>query len=342
MTAGEAALQASDAASALANFSLAAQIDPTSAAADDGVRRAQVLDDVERLLAEGDSLQSAGELEAAVLLFDKAAALDSSHPRISELMARNAQLQLDARFTQAMSEGFALLQQSQSDQAIVAFERALQIKPGNAQAQEAIDQTRTELTLQAIETQRTLALSLETAEQWQQAVLAYDAILALDSNLVFAQEGRDYSVRRVQLDELLELNLNNPLRLSETAALEEANAVLQIATDLASDLQQDEQMTLGPRLQSQIERTRQLLADMQVPVQVTLISNNATDVTVFQVGRLGSFTETSLQLRPGRYVAVGTRPGYRDVREEFIVGFGQQLNSLTISCNEQVAAVDRR
>ena len=36
MTAGEAALQASDAATALASFSLAAQIDPTSAAADDG------------------------------------------------------------------------------------------------------------------------------------------------------------------------------------------------------------------------------------------------------------------------------------------------------------------
>jgi len=340
--AGEAALQASDAASALANFSLAAQIDPTSAAADDGMRRARVLDDVERLLAEGDSLQSVGELEAAVLLFNQAAALDGSHPRISELMARNAQLQIDARFTQAMSEGFALLQQSQSDQAIIAFERALQIKPGNAQAQEAIDQTRTELTLQAIETERAMALSLETAEQWQQAVLAYDAILALDSNLVFAQEGRDYSARRVQLDELLELNLNNPLRLSETAALEEASSVLQIATDLARDLQQDEQMSLGPRLQGQIDRTRQLLADMQVPVQVTLVSNNATDVTIFQVGRLGSFTETTLQLRPGRYVAVGTRPGYRDVREEFIVGFGQQLNSLTISCNEQVAAVQRR
>jgi hypothetical protein len=99
---------------------------------------------------------------------------------------------------------------------------------------------------------------------------------------------------------------------------------------------------LGPRLQSQIERTRQLLADMQIPVQLTLISNNATDVTIFQVGRLGSFTETTLELKPGRYIAVGTRPGYRDVREEFVVGFGQQLNPLTISCNEQVAAVDRR
>lgn len=342
MAAGEAALQASDASSALASFSLAAQIDLTSAAAVDGVRRAQVLDDVESLLVQGESLQNAGELAAAVLLFEQASALDSSHPRISELVSRNAQLQIDARFTQAMSEGFAQLQQSQSDQAIVAFKRALQIKPGNQQAQEAIDQTRTQLTLLAIENQRTLALSLESAEQWQSAVVAYDAILALDGNLVFAQEGRDYSARRVQLDELLELNLNNPLRLSETAALEEANAVLQIATDLASDLQQDEQMSLGPKLQGQIERTRQLLADMQVPVQVTLISNNATDVTIFQVGRFGNFTETTVQLRPGRYVAVGTRPGYRDVREEFIVGFGQQLNSLTISCNEQVAAVNRR
>ena len=342
MALGEAALLASDAPTALESFSLASQIDLTSAAAVDGMRRAQVLDDVERLLAEGDELQNSGRLDEGRALFEQASALDSSHPRISELMARNAQLQIDARFTQAMSEGFALLQQSQSDQAIVAFERALQIKPGNPQAQEAIDQTRTELTLQAIEAQRTRALSLESAEQWKEAITAYDAILALDSNLVFAQEGRDYSARRVQLDELLELNLNNPLRLSEAAAFDEANAVLKIATDLARDLSQDAQMSLGPRLQSQITRTEQLLQQMQIPVQLTLVSNNATNVTIFQVGQLGTFTETTLQLKPGRYVAVGTRPGYRDVREEFVVGFGQQLNSVTISCNEQVAAVDRR
>ncbi|MDP2379264.1 MAG: hypothetical protein Q8M35_02040, partial [Pseudohongiella sp.] len=252
MAAGEAALLASDAATALESFSLAAQIDLTSAAADDGMRRAQVLDEVERLLAEGDDLQNSGRIAEGRVLIEQASALDSNHPRISELLARNAQLQIDARFTQAMSEGFALLQQSQSDQAIGAFERALQIKPGNQQAQEAIDQTRTELTLKAIETQRARALALESAEQWQEAIAAYDAILALDNNLVFAQEGRDYSARRVQLDELLELNLNNPLRLSESAAFDEANAVLKIATDLARDLEQDTQMSLGPRLQSQI------------------------------------------------------------------------------------------
>ena len=341
MEEGEAALLASDAETALARFTLAALIDPTSVEADDGVRRAQVLDDVESLLEQGETAQIAGNLSEAKSLFEQAAALDSSHPRISTLLAENAQLQIDANFTAAMSEGFAFLQQSDTDAAIAAFERALQIKPGNQQAQEAIDQTRTELTLSSIAEQRDLALSLEAAEQWQQAMTAYDAVLAMDPNLVFAQEGRDYSQRRLQLDTLLETNLTNPLRLADEAALQEAQEVFRIASDLARDLEQDEAMTLGPRLRSQIERTDQLLQQMQVPVKLTLISDNATNVTIYQVGQLGTFSETSIELKPGRYVATGTRPGYRDVREEFVVGFGQQLNSLTITCNEQVAALNR-
>ncbi|MBU2099489.1 MAG: hypothetical protein KKD00_12060 [Gammaproteobacteria bacterium] len=341
MQEGEDALLASDSEIALARFNLAALIDPTSVDADDGVRRAQVLDDVERLLEQGEAQQAAGNLADARALFEEAAALDANHPRIDPLMAENAQLQIDANFTDAMSEGFALLQQAETDAAIAAFERALQIKPGNEQAQEAIDQTRTQLALSSIAEQRDLALSLEAAEQWQQAIAAYDAVLALDPNLVFAQEGRDYSQRRLQLDTLLETNLANPLRLTDDAALQEAQEVLKIASDLARDLEQDEAMTLGPRLRSQIELTDQLLQQMQVPVTLTLISDNATDVTIYQVGQLGTFSETSIELKPGRYVAVGTRPGYRDVREEFVVGFGQQLNSLTITCNEQVAAVNR-
>lgn len=341
MQEGEAALLASDADTALARFSLAALIDQSSVDADNGVRRAQVLNDVERLLEQGEALQTAGNLSEARALFEQAAGLDSNHPGISPLMEANARLQIDSNFTAAMSEGFALLQRSETDAAIAAFQRALQIKPGNQQAQEAIDQTRTQLALSNIAELRQQALSLEAAEQWEQAMAAYDAVLALDPNLIFAQEGRDYSQRRLQLDVLLETNLANPLRLTDNAALLEAQDVLRIATDLARDLEQDEEMSLGPRLSSQIERTDQLLQQMQIPVQLTLRSDNLTHVTIYQVGQLGTFTETSLELKPGRYVAVGTRPGYRDVREEFVVGFGQQLNSLTITCNEQVAAVNR-
>lgn len=342
MREGEEAMLASDAETALARFSLAALVDPTSIEADNAVRRAQVLEQVESLLDEGETLQEAGQLQQARERFQQAAALDGEHPEIAALMARNDQLQLDARFNAAMSEGFALLQQYSRDEAIIAFERALQIKPGNTQAQEAIDQTRTELTLASIAVERDRALALEAREQWADAIVAYEAVLALDPNLVFAQEGLDYSQRRLQLDTLLQTNLDNPVRLSDAAALAEAEEVYRIASDLLRDLRQDSQMSPGPRLISQVERTGELLRLMQIPVTLTLVSDNATQVTIYQVGQLGTFSQTSVELKPGRYVAVGTRPGYRDVREEFVVGFGESAQTLTIQCSEQIQIVNRR
>jgi tetratricopeptide (TPR) repeat protein len=342
MTEAEAAMVAGDAETALAQFSLAALIDPSSVEADKGVRRAQVLDQVETLLAEGRLLQQNGDLQIARERFREAAALDSEHPRIAELVAENEQLQLEARFNAAMSEGFALLQQSLSDEAVTAFERALQIKPGNIQAEEAINQTRTEITLAEIAAQRERALELENQENWAEAVAAYQQVLELDPNLVFAQEGLDYSQRRLQLDTLLQTNLDDPVRLSDSAALFEAEEVYNIAADLLRDLQTDTDMTAGPRLTSQVERTGELLQTMQVPVPVTLLSDNNTQVTIYQVGQFGAFSEKILELKPGRYVAVGTRPGYRDVREEFVVGFGQSQSTLSIQCSEQVQIVNRR
>lgn len=338
----EEAMQAADADKALELFSLASRIDPTSVEADNGVRRAQVLEQVEGLLDQGRELQEAGNLQAARERFEEASALDPRHPDIAELIARNDQLQVDARFNAAMSEGFALLQQSRSEEAIAAFERAIQIKPGNVQAQEAIDQTRTELVLAQIASLRTTATNLEREEKWADAITAYQQVLALDPNLVFAQEGLDYSQRRLQLDTLLQTNLDDPVRLSDAEALAEAQEVYRIASGLLQDLRNDSEMTAGPRLVSQVERTAELLQQVQIPVTLKLVSDNATQVTIYQVGQFGAFTEKTLELKPGRYVAVGTRPGYRDVREEFVVGFGQSLDTVTVQCSEQIQIVNRR
>jgi tetratricopeptide (TPR) repeat protein len=240
-----------------------------------------------------------------------------------------------------MSEGFVLLEQGRAQEAIAAFERALRVRPGNAEANAAIGQAREVITLESIAIHRIDAEAFEVSEQWQNAMDAYDKALALDPNVTFAVEGRDYSERRLQLDNLLELNINQPERLSDQAAYDEALEVLRIGRDLSRDLARDFGGA-GPRLTTQLESLESLLEEMQTPLEVRLISDNATHVTIYQVGQLGTFTETMLMLRPGRYVAVGTRPGYRDVREEFVVGFGRELNTLTIRCNEQIAAVNRR
>lgn len=340
MQEGDAALASADAETALARFSLAALVDPTSYAAEEGLQRARVLEDVEALLAEACSFQQENQLELAAERIDQALQLDPAHQGAAALRTDNNQRISDRAFAQVMSEGFRQLEIGDPEAAIAAFERALQMRPGSVEASTAITQTREQLTLNTIATIRHRAEQAEAEERWADAVARYEEALALDPNVLFAREGLDYAQRRQQLDELLETNLQNPIRLSDAAALTEAQEVLRIANDLASDLLRDEGGA-GPRLTAQIERTQALLDHMRVPVEITVLSDNQTHVTIYQVGQLGTFTEQRLELRPGRYVAVGSRPGYRDVREEFVVGFDSGVSSITVRCHEQVAANTR-
>jgi len=333
LTQGSAALDSGDAAAATEQFALALLLNPDEASAQAGMQRAATLDQVNGLLTEAAGQRAAGSLDAAQASLQAAIALDGAHPRArSQLDEVRAQIS-DNAFTRVMSEGFAALQAGDSDAAIAAFERALAMRPGNAQAAEAITQTRDQLAVNSINGYRSAAESFSAAEQWESAVAQYDAALAIDSALVFAVDGRDYAQKRLQLDRLLQSAIEQPERLADEAV--HAQAVQVYYTGLALE-------NPGPRLQQQLSAVEGLLARAQVPVDVQLVSDNLTEVTLYQVGVLGRFDTQTLSLKPGRYVAVGTRPGFRDVRTEFEVGFDNRSTPVTVACTEEIVAVNRR
>jgi hypothetical protein len=71
-------------------------------------------------------------------------------------------------------------------------------------------------------------------------------------------------------------------------------------------------------------------------MEVSIVSDTLTDVTLNRIGRLGKFDRRVLEIRPGRYVAVGTRQGYRDVRIEFTVEPGKPLAPIQVRCEEAI------
>ena len=79
-----------------------------------------------------------------------------------------------------------------------------------------------------------------------------------------------------------------------------------------------------------------MLKPTPMPIRVQLISDNVTSVSIYKVGKLGSFATRELSLRPGTYVAVGSRPGYRDVRLEFLVGPELEPKPVVIRCEEAI------
>lgn len=327
MEEGAAAILAGNAAEAQEAYRLAGVIDPESTEADAGLQRAGVLDQVLALLDEGAALQEDGELEAARERFRQALSVDAEHLGAATALERITGAILDRDFSARMSRGYSLLQGGQPEEAAAAFRQALALKPQSPEAQAGIEQAEDQRTSVIINRHLTAGQEHEAAERWAQALEEYNQALAVDANVVPAMEGRDRAASRQNLDSYLAGVIENPLRLAEDSVYEQTRQVYGNALRIAAP---------GPRLREQLARVETLLAKAREPVNVTLMSDGLTTVTVYRVGELGQFANQSLNLTPGTYTAVGIREGYRDVREEFVVAFDGPPPVVTVACDEPI------
>ncbi len=324
---GNAALATGDAAAATAAFSQALLIDPANSAAVAGLERANVFTDVLALLDSGRAQQDDGQFEAARELYQQAQALDAANSEVSAAIQQVNTAIANREFAGAMSRGYAALQTGEPDAALRAFEQALAMRPGSDEVEAAMQQARDTQTFAAISVHIDAAVQHEDNEEWAQAMVAWDEALAIDPNLVDAVQGRERSDSRRKLDDFLLNTIANPLRVAEAEINTQTRQVLANAARLLDP---------GPRLQGQITQISGFLERALVPVSVQLQSDGLTTVTVYRVGDLGLFTSHTLSLLPGQYTAVGVRAGYRDVRQEFVVGLDGLAPVVAVACSEAI------
>ena len=324
---GESALQQGDSKAAAAAFAQALAIKSGDVAAQRGARRAASLDAVYAQLAAARVLEQQGRTMEAAAAYRRALALDPLDSQAQAGAARTgAQIQAD-QFGHAMASAYAAIGAHQDAAARAAIDEARRLKPNDpeiarATAQLAAMDSATELTA-ALAQARAAAAS----EHWQEAVSQYQRALALDSTLVDERHALDRATERARLDRELQQIIAHPERTYSDAVYAAARVTLQQAQAVAAP---------GPVLAHQLSQVADLLVQATTPVSVTLRSDNLTTVTVYRLGELGSFTQRALQLKPGRYVVVGTRTGYRDVRRELNVLPGYAQPTLLIQCVEPI------
>lgn len=325
---GNAALDQGLADAAAAAFELALLLKPGDGAALAGQQRAAVLNEVLAHLESGRTLHERGALDAAREAYEQALALDAAHP---EALAALQQVDRDIEaraFGDAMSRGYAALRDDNPEAAELAFREAEAMRPDSAEVKTGLQQAADMLSTRIINRHMEAARQHEADEDWQAAVGEWEAAVAVDPNLVVADRGLRRSRTRLELDVFFETVLREPLRLVEDGIYEQTR---QLLVDI-------EQITSrGPRLQQQIDAVTRLMAQARQPVPVTLQSDGMTQVTVYRVGEFGTFASRALELTPGHYVAVGMRPGYRDVRREFTVQIGAtSLGPIEVACTEAI------
>ena len=327
LAAGDEALLRGEPEAAAEDFGIALLLDPGNSAARSGLERAANYAAFSAALERAGDLARAGDLQQSLAAYREAAALDpGSREARAGVAAVTGQIR-QAEFSAVMSSGFALLDAGDPEAAIAEFELAEGLGVNNEQAQAAIEQTRNQVASVEIERLGRQIDAAEQAEQWQQAVDAYDKVLAIDGNVVFALDGRDYAARRALLDDLLTEAIAHPYRFNEDEVYQEALNVYYTGRSIENP---------GPALAGQLDRLEILLANSQIPVEVRFASDNLTSVTILRVAELGAFEQTSLSLKPGRYTALGRRVGYREVREEFTVGFEQTPAQVIVQCVDRL------
>ena len=328
MEAGNNALSAGDAVTAREAFSIALAIDPIDRNALLGMERAGTLAEVMALIDRGDVLLQDGKVEQAKALYQQALTLDGHSKRAQQQLQLAENRSNEDTFNLAMSSGFRWLEQGRYTQAQDAFSKALKIKPGSRDARSGIDQVQHRITNKKINVLLKQAKTAEENEDWQAAVTGYETALKLDNNLGNAQEGKRRAALRNEIHNKLEQILARPERLFDRNAF---NKIVSFR-DKIQALSEP-----GPVLAGQLAKLNGLLRLADTPVTVQFGSDNQTRVTLYKVGELGYFVSKSLSLRPGYYVAVGHRGGYRDVRVEFFVDPHQAMEPIIVRTDEKVA-----
>ena len=328
LAAADEALSLGDHLEAIRLYDLAVAITPGNAEAEKGLARAQNLEAVMSLTDQGFQYEEDLELEAAKLSFEKALELDGA------MAAGGGRTR-----TRANRNSRVDIQSAHDGRIRCARCRPLRQRTGCIQFGENLSFLNpARRPTDCCRWIRKYACKISGNLKWQRDSRwktsngswqwrSYQALLDIDGDLQFAKEGLAQANQRVALHNSLASYIDDPDSLSVDLTMQKATKVL---LDISRMPDQ------GPRLADQKEQLSRLLKRAATPLGVQLVSDGVTDVSIYKVGKFGAFSMQELALRPGVYTAVGSRPGYRDVRLEFRVAPEIEMKPIVVQCEEQI------
>ena len=288
-------------------------------------RRFAVLPSVLAHIDRGIAAQAIEDLEMAHVSFSEALRLDPATARARAELAKVDQQRARQRFMSVMNRGFSALQQAQFDAARTTFQQASAYQPGSVTTAVALQEVSASSLVDELQRLQTQADGLLREEQFNAAADLYRKALAKDPSLTFAQQGIAQALARGDARRQIDDALAHPERLSSDEVLGASQRLLQKAQTLQG---------VGPQLAQRRRELEVLLSAAARDVTVELRSDNQTQLRVFRIGVIGRVTSHKLTLRPGRYTIIGTRDGYRDIRQDVDVRAG--MDPVDVRCREPI------
>jgi tetratricopeptide (TPR) repeat protein len=335
---------------AVQDYSQVLALDPGNERARAGLGRANAAlgdDNYAKAVGSGFAALGAGRLEDARSAFEKARSLRPNGVEAADGLRRVGAALSAKGFASLRQRAAGLEAQERWDEAVQLYDSALQADPSLAFAQEGKDRAaaRAELgaAMQAI-IDRPERLSSQSVREQARMLLAKANEQTASGPVLRSQITRlelllpDYE-KSAQAD-----SAGRPDSVRSDAARSESVRSESVASSPSRpDITRAEPVVRGETT-TRAESTARAgvntkvgaSADMNRPVRLSLVSDNATAVAIPSIGQFGTFAKREIELKPGRYTVIGTRDGYRDVRRDITVAPGQENQTISVSCSDPI------
>ena len=324
---GGQALAADDVVGAVTAYQAALQIEPEQPDAVAGIAAAQRRGAAIGHMNPGRAAEANDDLETARGAYQQAVQADPDYVPARTALQRVDEEIVARKFTAAMSEALNALEARRTGAAGKALAEAAALRPGDPAVRDVRVRLEGMRARSGLNRLRREADASVAREDWKAAAAAYRKALAIDSAAAFARTGLSRAAEHIELNSQFDHYLAKPGRLYSAEPLANAQKLLSSVSRAPAG---------EPRLAEKIARLQALVEGAATPVRVVLNSDGETNVVIYHVGRLGKFDNHQLELRPGDYTVVGSRPGYRDVRRVIRVRPGVPVPPLSVRCEESI------
>ena len=184
---------------------------------------------------------------------------------------------------------------------------------------------------------KTIAKKQEKNELWKRAKKTYKKILNYNSNVngIIVNEKRVDAY--IYLNKLIDNINHKPERLQKEKILNQAKQSIKYVRneiDKKNSIYYSKNKT--PKLIKKISLAEKIVNDASTIINVKIRSDNKTNIIIYKVAKIGKISETSLELRPGKYTIVGSRTGYVDYREIIKITADDHERLITVQCREKI------
>ena len=283
--------------------------------------------ELQELLTQAEQQMARREHETAVQQLEAVISRDAEYSRAANLLQQARMQRSQQAFATAIADALFAIEQRRFEDARNHLETAGQWDAQNP----ALIDARLQLEAAQHDSQvigaRQNAEAAEVAETWGEAIAAWQEVERLSPGSTEALIGLIRASARAELDSRVKATLEDPLKLREPNAWNSAESLLGEAKVVRDP---------GPLLQQQIQDLARAIRVAREPVTLVVQSDGLTDLRINGVGRIGTTTQTELELYPGRYSLVGTRSGFQDVFEQIVIDGEQPRMEVYLAATREV------